>query len=118
MEAFPWWRETSQGALFYGSLPGGYPGGEGDAVWRPHPAGQSRWGVSRGGSGCRHGSARRQNARLFAIGTSLEVDLVGAFLLTLTTVSGKSQKRTLQKWSKGGRAIAAIAAIAISIGGF
>ena len=59
-----------------------------------------------------------QNARLFVIGTRLEVDLVGAFLLTLTTVSGKSQKRTLQKWSKGGRAIAAIAVIAISIGAF
>ena len=33
--------------------------------------------------------ARLQNARLFAIGTILEVDLVGAFSINLTTVSGK-----------------------------
>ena len=58
-----------------------------------------------------------QNARLFAIGTRLEVDLVGAFWSTLTTVLGKASKRTFQKWSKGGRAVAAVAAVAISIGG-
>ena len=57
-----------------------------------------------------------QTARLFAIGTRLEVDLVGAFWSTLTTVSGKASKRTFHKWSKGGRAVAAVAAVAISIG--
>ena len=54
-----------------------------------HPAGQSRWGVSRGGTGCRHGSGRRQNGRLFAIGPGVEVDLVGPFSLIWTTVLGK-----------------------------
>ena len=54
-----------------------------------HPAGQSRRGVSRGGTSCRHGSGRRQNGRLFAIGAGVEADVVVHFSLIWTTVLGK-----------------------------
>ena len=65
-----------------------------------HPAGQSRRGVSRGGTSCRHGSGRRQNGRLFAIGAGVEADVVGLFSLIWTTVLGKCPKRSLQKWPR------------------
>ena len=65
-----------------------------------HPAGQSRRGVSRGGTSCRHGSGRRQNGRLLAIGAGMEADLVGRFSLIWTTVLGKCPKRSLQKWPR------------------
>ena len=65
-----------------------------------HPAGQSRRGVSRGGTSCRHGSGRRQNGRLFAIGAGVEADVVVHFSLIWTTVLGKCPKRSLQKWPR------------------
>ena len=40
-----------------------------------------------------------KSARLFAMSAILDSDLVGAFFVILTTVSGKWPKRTLQKWS-------------------
>ena len=80
-----------------------------------HPCGAPRWGTLaplektilwepgwRLGTRYNVGPARLQNARLFAIGIILEVDLVGAFIMNLTTVSGKWPKRTLQKWSREG----------------
>ena len=71
------------------SLPGALPGGlvapslaplEKTILWEPGWRLGTRYNVV---------PARLQNARLFAIGTILEVDLVGAFLMNLTTVSGK-----------------------------
>ena len=59
-------------------------------------------GACQGGEpvSCRHGSGRRQNGRLFAIGTGMEADLVGRFSLIWTTVLGKCAKRSLQKWPR------------------
>ena len=43
-----------------------------------------------------------KSARLFAMGTTLDSDLVNVFVMILKTVSGKWPKRTLQKWSREG----------------
>ena len=84
---------SSQSALMHvscgPSLAGALPGGliapslaplEKTILWEPGWRLGTRYNVV---------PARLQNARLFAIGTILEVDLVGAFLMNLTTVSGK-----------------------------